>query len=186
MALQKRPARHIRRHCFVINCCLAGPQHFVAAEREVKLGQFPVVQNGSTVDNQPIENPGEQLIQDLCATRQQKMGMSTLRYPPPVRGIVGQHISFHHRDGPEEIGQHPRGEQPAHARPKNNRTLTQFLRVLRRQRQRGDVGDLGRRDRVINSCIAEAAGAAGVDGHGGLLGSVRVDYPMSPVRDHRS
>ena len=46
--------------------------------------------------------------------------------PPPARGIVGQHIAFHHRDGPEEIGQHPRGEQPAHVRPKNNRTRTQF------------------------------------------------------------
>jgi len=99
--------------------------------------------------------------------------MSTLRYPPPVRGIVGQHVSFHHRDGPEEIGQYPRGEQPAHARAKNNRMVTQFLRILRRQRLRGDVGDLGRRDRVLNFCIAAAedAGAAGVDCHGGLLGS---------------
>ena len=116
MAFQKRPARHVRRQCLVVECRLAGPQHFVAADREVEPGQFPVVQDGSTVGNQPVENPGEQLLQDLCATRQQKMGMPTLRYSPPVRGIVVQHISFHHRDGPEEIDQHSRGEEPAHAR----------------------------------------------------------------------
>ena len=52
--------------------------------------------------------------------------MPTLRYPPPASGIVGQLISVDHRDGLEEIGKHPRGEQPAHARPENDRTLTQL------------------------------------------------------------
>ena len=50
--------------------------------------------------------------------------MATLRYPASGSGIVGQHVSLDHGDGPEEISQHPRGKQPAHARPDNNRVLT--------------------------------------------------------------
>ena len=52
--------------------------------------------------------------------------MPALRYPPSVSGIVGQHVSVDHCDGVEEIGEHSCGEQPAHACPQNDRTLTQY------------------------------------------------------------
>ena len=98
----------------------------MAAERQVKLGQLPVVPNGSTVGYQLIEKPGEELIQDLRTARQQNMDMPTLRYPSSDSGIVRQHISLDHSDGPKEISQDPRGKQPAHARAKNDRALTQL------------------------------------------------------------
>ena len=92
----------------------------------VKLGQIPVLPNGSTVGHQLIEKPGEELIQDLRAALQQNMKMPTLWYPSSDSGVIGQHVSLDHSDGPEEISQHPRGNQPAHARPKNDRALTQL------------------------------------------------------------
>ena len=92
----------------------------MAAERQVKPGQIPVLPNGSTVGYQLIENPGEELIQDLRAALQQNMKMPTLRYPSSDSGVIGQHVSLDHSDGPKEISQHPRGNQPA--RPCSPRT----------------------------------------------------------------
>src|SRR6478736_7897712 len=126
MPFQKRPARHVYRHRLGIKRNLARPQHVVAAEGQVKFGQVRVVPNGSTVGYQITENAREELVQDLRAARQQDMKVATLRYPSSGSGIVGQHVALDHCDGPEEISQHPRGKQPAHARPKNNRVLTQF------------------------------------------------------------
>jgi hypothetical protein len=54
------------------------------------------------------------------------MSMPTLRYPPPVGGVVGQYVAFHHGDGLVEIGQNPGGEQPAHACAENNRVVTEL------------------------------------------------------------
>ena len=98
----------------------------MAAIGQVQLGQVRVVPDGSTVGDHLVENPREELIQDLRSTRQQGMGVSTLRYPPPVRGIVGQHISLDHCYGPEEISQHPCGKQPTHARAENDRMLSEL------------------------------------------------------------
>src|ERR1700677_4821628 len=126
MAFQKRPARHVHRQCLGLKCDLARPEYLVAAERQVKLGQLPVVPNGSTVGYQLIEKPGEELIQDLRTARQQNMDMPALRYPSSNSGIVRQHIPLDHSDGPKEISQDPRGKQPAHARAENHRAPTQF------------------------------------------------------------
>jgi hypothetical protein len=82
----------------------------VAAERQVKLRQFPVVPNGNTVGDQLIEKPGEELIQDLRTARQQNVDMPTLRYPSSESGTVRQHIPLDQSDGPKEISQNPRGE----------------------------------------------------------------------------
>ena len=60
----------------------------------------------------------------LSTARQKSMNVPALRYPPPVSRIVGQLVPLDNRDGPEEISEHPRGEQPAHARTQNDRTLT--------------------------------------------------------------
>ena len=59
----------------------------------------------------------EQLIQDLGTARQQNVNVPTVRYAAPIRGIIRQLIPLGHRDGPEEVCEHPRGEKPAHARP---------------------------------------------------------------------
>src|SRR5215467_782556 len=124
MAFQKRSARHVHRQCLRLKWDLARPEHFVAAERQVKLGQLPVVPNGSTVGCQLIEKPGEEPIQDLRTAGQQNMDMPTLRDPSSDSGTVRQHIPLDYSDGPKEISQDPRGKQPAHARPKNDRALT--------------------------------------------------------------
>src|SRR3984893_7146919 len=126
MALQKRSARHIHRHCLVIAGDLSRPHYLVAAIGQVQPGQLPVVPHRSAVGNQLIENPGEELLQDLSTTRQQRVDMPALWYAAPVSGIVGQLIPLDHRDGPEVIGEHSGGEQPAHARAENDRTLTQY------------------------------------------------------------
>ena len=97
----------------------------MAAERQVQLGQFAVVPDGSTVGDQFIEKPGEELIQDLRAAGQQNMKMPTLRHPSPDSGFVRQRVALDDGDGVKEVGQNPRREQPAHARPENDRTLTQ-------------------------------------------------------------
>src|SRR6185312_16028400 len=98
----------------------------MAAIGQVQFGQVRVIPDGSTTSNQFIENPGEEFIQDLSTARQQCMDMPTLRYPPPVSGIVEQHVSLDHHDGLEEIGEHSCSEQPAHARTQNDRTLTKY------------------------------------------------------------
>ena len=60
----------------------------MAAERQVQLGQLPVVPHRSTVGDQFIEKPGKELIEDLCAAGQQNMNMPALRHPAPDSGIV--------------------------------------------------------------------------------------------------
>ena len=52
--------------------------------------------------------------------------MPALRNPPSDSGGVRQHIPLDHSDGHKKISQDPRGEQPRHARPKNDRVLTAF------------------------------------------------------------
>lgn len=126
MAFQKRPARHVHRQRIRLKSQLARPEHFVAAERQVKLGELPVVPNGSTIGHQLIEEPGEELIQDLRTPGQQNMDMPTLRYPLSDSGTARQHIPLDDSDGPKEISQDPRGKQPTHARPENDRVVTQF------------------------------------------------------------
>ena len=54
----------------------------------------------------------KQLIQDLGTARQQNVNVPTLRYAAPIRGIIRQLIPLDHRDGPEEVCEHPRGESP--------------------------------------------------------------------------
>jgi hypothetical protein len=54
------------------------------------------------------------------------MDMPTLRYPSSGSGTVRQHVPLDHGDGPKEISQDSCGKQPAHARPKNDRALTQL------------------------------------------------------------
>ncbi|BCZ21202.1 hypothetical protein MYSE111917_25865 [Mycobacterium senriense] len=89
----------------------------MAAERQVKLGQLPVVPNGSTACYQLIQKSGEELIQDLRTAGQQNMNMPTLGDPSSDRGAVRQYIPFDHSDGHKEISQDPRGKQAGHARP---------------------------------------------------------------------
>ena len=51
---------------------------------------------------------------------------AALRYALPGDRIVGQLVPLDHRDGSIEVGQHPGSKQPAHARPENDRALTQY------------------------------------------------------------
>jgi hypothetical protein len=103
--------------------------------------------------------------------------MLPLRHATPLRGIVWQHVPLDDRNGPVEVGEHPSGEQPAHACSKHNGALADLA-----HRHLLFVGD---RDQ---SGIEHAAGAAAEsgDGHGGLLGSQRVDYALWWAEDHRS
>src|SRR4051812_20707435 len=54
------------------------------------------------------------------------MDVAALRYSPPVRRFVGQHIALDNRDGLIEIGQYPRGYQAAHARSEYHSMLTEL------------------------------------------------------------
>ena len=96
----------------------------MAAERQVKLRQLPVIPNGSTSGDQLVKKPRKKLIQDPRTAGQQNMDMPTLRYPSSDSGTIGQHIPLDHSDGSEEISQDPCGKQSAHARPENDRALT--------------------------------------------------------------
>ena len=125
VALQERPARLVQRVGLGIDACFAGPQKPVPTIGPVEPGQFAAVPHRCTVGDQLIENPREELIQDLRTARQQSVGVRALRHAPPVSGVVGQHVTLLHGDGPVMVGQHPGGEQPAHARSQNNRMLTQ-------------------------------------------------------------
>ena len=126
----------------------------MAAERQVQLGQLPVVPNGSTVGDQFIEKPGEELIQDLRTARQQNMDMPTLRYPSSDSGIVRQHVPLDDSDGVKEIGQDPRGKQSAHARPENDRALTQLWHG-ETPASKSDVSSLA--DQLGRNAVASAA-----------------------------
>jgi hypothetical protein len=124
--LQEWPARLIHGVCLGIEDRFAGSRHQVSTEGDVKPGVFGVVPNGSTVGDQLIKNPREELTQSLGAARQQGMGVPALRNPPPVSGFVEQHVTFDHVDGLEIIGEHSGGQQSAHARSQYDRAFTQY------------------------------------------------------------
>jgi hypothetical protein len=52
--------------------------------------------------------------------------MAPLRYPSPVVGTEGQHVSLDHRDRLIEVGQHPSGQQASHARPQHDRVFAKL------------------------------------------------------------
>jgi hypothetical protein len=122
-AFQEWPARHVHRQCLGIPRYLSRAEYLVAAERQPKLGQLSIVPNGSTVGCQFIEEPGEQLVQDLRTASQQNMNMTTLGYPTSDSRVVRQLVSLDHSNGFEELGEDSRGKHSADTRPENNRSL---------------------------------------------------------------
>lgn len=96
----------------------------MSAEGEISFSEVSIARNGCAGGGKFIEKSGEELIEDLRAAREQGMDVTALGYSPPVRRVVGQRIALDNRDGLVEIGQHPRGQQSAHARAEYHRMLT--------------------------------------------------------------
>jgi hypothetical protein len=114
-----------------------GAQELMARGTKESLGQIAVIKDWCAGHDELVKEPREQLAQDLRPTPEQRMRVAALRYAAPVSGTVGQDIPLHHGDGPVEIGEHPRGKQPAHARPNNDRTLTEYRHGETLTRRRG-------------------------------------------------
>lgn len=51
-------------------------------------------------------------------------------YPPGFERTIGHDVSLDHCDGPQVIGQRPRGKQPAHGLAQNDRTLNLWSHIL--------------------------------------------------------
>jgi hypothetical protein len=105
---------------------LSDPDQLMSTDRHPDLREIPVIENGGTGRDELTEKSGEEFIDDLAATPEQTVSMAALRYPAPVGRVVGQYVAFHHGDVLVEIGQYPRGEQPAHTSAENNRMLTEL------------------------------------------------------------
>ena len=57
------------------------------------------------------------------------MNVTALGYAASLRNLRRQHIPLDDRDSAIEIRYHSGGEKTAHARPENDRTLTEFRHV---------------------------------------------------------
>jgi hypothetical protein len=80
--------------------------------------QFPEVpDHRSAPSDQVIEQSREELVEDLCASGHQHMGVPALGDTLPILGLVRECVAVHHRDPPVGVGQHPGGEEPGHAGP---------------------------------------------------------------------
>jgi hypothetical protein len=71
-----------------------------------------------------VEQSGEELVEDLRPSGEQHMGVSALGYTPSMLGRGGERVAFHDGDPLVRVGQHPGGEEPGDARPKDHRVVT--------------------------------------------------------------
>ena len=89
----------------------------------MQAGKIPAVDVVRTVDDQLVEDAGEQFVQHVGATGQQAMQVPALRHPPASGKGGGQRIALHHRDRFEELAERTRGQQARDARSQNHRMI---------------------------------------------------------------
>src|SRR5262245_46805507 len=99
---------------------LSRAHELMPATTDTEFRQIAVVDGGNSGGHEFVEEPREKLIEDLGAPSQQKMEVPALWNAPAVSRGVGENIAFHYGDGVVEIGQGPRGQQPAHAGSQDN------------------------------------------------------------------
>ena len=89
----------------------AGAHHQVPAQVVVQPRQIPAVEVVRAVEDQLVEDAGEQLLDHLGAAGQQAVQVPALRNTPASGGVgVGQRVALHHRN-------RCRRTRPATARP---------------------------------------------------------------------
>jgi hypothetical protein len=94
----------------------------MATRREAHLRKVP--DHRCATRGEVVEQPREELVEDLCASGQQHMRVAALGHTPPVLSRLGQRVALHHGDPPVGVGQHPGGEQPGQACPEDDRVVT--------------------------------------------------------------
>ena len=76
--------------------------------------QIPAVEVPRPVEDQLVEDAGEQFLENLGAAGQQAVEVAALRHAPTggasVGKGVGQRVALDHRNRVEEVGQRPRGQ----------------------------------------------------------------------------
>src|SRR5689334_8376497 len=98
----------------------------MAAEREICFGRVGAVEDRRSTGDELGEKPRKELVKNPRAAEEQSVGVAALRNPAPVDRIVRQHVAFDDRYGSVEVGQHPRGEQPAHTGAEYHGMVTKF------------------------------------------------------------
>jgi hypothetical protein len=89
--------------------------------------QLPEVpDHRSTPGDQVVEQPWEELVEDLRSSGHPHMGVPPLGDTPPALGLVRERVAFNHRDPLVGVGQHPGGEEPGHAGPQDHRVVTEL------------------------------------------------------------
>jgi hypothetical protein len=78
----------------------------------------------SAPSDEVVEQPWEELVEDLCASGHQHMGMPALGDTTTVLELGRERVAVHHRDALVGVGQHPGGEEPGHARTQDHRLVT--------------------------------------------------------------
>lgn len=71
---------------------------------------------------------GEQLVEDLLAAREQRVGLAGLRDPPAVHRTAREHVALDDCDAGERLGQYAGGEQPGHAGAEYDGVLADGIR----------------------------------------------------------
>jgi hypothetical protein len=93
-------------------------------EGHAELGEVPVVPHYGTVGHELRQKAGKQTLQDFRTTRPQCVNVTALGHAPSLCTLGRQHIALDDRDGSVEIRQHSGRKETAHARPENDRMLT--------------------------------------------------------------
>jgi hypothetical protein len=94
----------------------------MATGGEAKLSKVP--DHRCAARGEVVEQPGEQLVEDLCPLGEQHVGVPTLGDTPPILGVARERVAVHHRDPLVGVGQHPGGEEPGQACPEDDRVVT--------------------------------------------------------------
>jgi hypothetical protein len=94
----------------------------MATGREANLSKVP--DHRCAARGEVVEQPGEQLVEDLCPLCEQHVGVSTLGYAPTILSRHRERVALDHGDPPVCVGQHPGGEQPSQACPEDDHVVT--------------------------------------------------------------
>jgi hypothetical protein len=77
--------------------------------------RIPTVEHVRARGGELVEQAGEQRLEVREPGAEHHVQMPPLRRAAALNGTVGQHVSFHQRDGVEEVREYPRREQARHA-----------------------------------------------------------------------
>ncbi|WP_243394196.1 hypothetical protein [Mycobacterium ahvazicum] len=102
----------------------AAAHHQVPAHVVVQLRQIPAVDVMRAVDDQLVEDSGEEVLENLCTAGQQAVQVLALRHTPAGYADVGQRVALHHRHHVIELTERPSGQQTGHARSQYHRVHT--------------------------------------------------------------